>query len=277
MAVTSLHDVSEDRSADPAPAGGSVAIRLDEVTVRFGGIRALNGVSMTVPATSVCGLIGPNGAGKTTLFDVISGVRPPEYGTVEFDGRDVTRTSSVKRARLGLRRTFQRVQTFGWLSVEDNLLAALEWSGGGGGLVGDMLSLPGRRRRERERRELVDQTLELCGLASVRTDSAGSLPIGIARMVELARAIVARPKVLMLDEPTSGLGDTERDRLGNMIRDGSIGPGCAVVLVEHDVGFVMEHSDHVYVLNLGEVLAEGTPAQVQANPAVRAAYLGEDR
>ena len=256
------------------PGDSAAVLRLAGVSVRFGGIAALTDVSMEVPAGSVCGLIGPNGAGKTTLFDVVSGVRRPRTGRVFFDGRDITRVNAVKRARLGLRRTFQRVQTFGWLSVEDNLLAALEWEGGGGGILGDMVASPSRTRRERKRRERVDEIIERCGLGAVRRDSAGSLPIGVARMVELGRALVARPKLVMLDEPTSGLGDAERDLLGAMISGAGLGEDCSVLLVEHDVGFVMQHCDLIYVLSLGRVLAAGLPHEIQANPDVRAAYLG---
>ena len=243
--------------------------------MRFGGIRALSDVSLTANRGEVVGLIGPNGAGKTTLFDAISGVRLPDEGSVFLGGKDVTKASAVARARWGLRRTFQRVQTFGWLSVEDNVLTALEWDGGGGGILADLVAFPARRRREKRRRERVDDVLVRCGLDAVRSDSAGSLPIGLARMVEVARALVAEPKVLMLDEPTSGLDESEAARLGEQIQRVRAEGECAVVLVEHDVGFVMEHCDRIVVLDLGQVLATGAPAEIQQNPAVRAAYLGE--
>ena len=167
------------------------------------------------------------------------------------------------------------MQTFGWLTVEDNVLTALEWRGGGGGFVADVLGSPTRARRERERRARAERALELCGLVDVRAEYAGSLPIGIARMVELARATVDPPKLLLLDEPASGLDQTEADRLGAHIRAVRAETGCAVLLVEHNAGFVMEHSDRVVVLNLGRVLADGSPDEIQANPEVRTAYLGE--
>jgi ABC-type branched-subunit amino acid transport system ATPase component len=166
------------------------------------------------------------------------------------------------------------VQTFGWLSVEDNVLTALDWRGGGGGMVADLAALPTRRRRERERRERVDAVLEQCGLTAVRHDSAGSLPIGLARMVELARAIVDTPKLLLLDEPTSGLDETEARRLADRIAE-IRADGCAVVLVEHDVGFVMDQCDRVVVLDLGRVLAEGESEAIRSDPSVQAAYLGD--
>jgi len=261
--------------APDAHRSGTVALALQGVSVRFGGIRALTDVSFSVVPGEVMGLIGPNGAGKTTLFDAISGVRMPDEGRVFLGGRDMTKANAVARARWGLRRTFQRVQTFGWLTVEDNVLTATEWEGGGGGIVADLLAFPTRRRHEKRRRERVAEVLEQCGLDAVKHDSAGSLPIGLARMVEVARALIAEPKVLMLDEPTSGLDEAEATRLGERIQGIRADGECAVVLVEHDVGFVMEQCDRIVVLDLGQVLATGTPAEIQQNAAVRAAYLGE--
>jgi branched-chain amino acid transport system ATP-binding protein len=253
----------------------SPMLSLVDVTVRFGGITALDSVAFSIARGTICGLIGPNGAGKTTLFDVISGMRASSTGSIAIDGIDVRGMGVPQRFRLGLRRTFQRVQTFGWLSVEDNVLTALEWHGGGGGFLADLVSFPTRRHRERERRASVEITLERCGLTDVRSELAGSLPIGIARMVELARATVEPPKLLMLDEPASGLDETEAARLGVHIQAVRTETGCAVLLVEHNAGFVMEHSDRVVVLDLGTVIADGTPREIQTNPAVQAAYLGE--
>ena len=269
-----------DRGAAPSEASGDAAgsasaLELRSVTVRFGGITALDDVSFSVPAGEVLGLIGPNGAGKTTLFDVISGVRAPDGGTVLMNDRYITSLSSVRRARQGLRRTFQRVQTFGWLTVEDNVLAALEWRGGGGGMLADLVASPTRRSRERARREQADVVLERCGLSGVAKEPAGSLPIGLGRMVEVARAIVDPPRVLLLDEPTSGLEEAEADRLGTLIQSLGTDKSCAVVLVEHDVGFVMRQCHRIVVLDLGRVLAVGGPKEIQADPEVRAAYLGE--
>ncbi len=265
---------SVDGQSAPAPAD-NLMLSLADVTVRFGGITALDSLSFDARSGEVLGIIGPNGAGKTTLFDVIAGVRSPNEGRVLLAGRDVTKTSSTSRARHGLRRTFQRVQAFGWLTVEDNVLAALEWRGGGGGFIADLVAFPSRRRRERERMDRVDAVLERCGLVAVRRELAGSLPIGVARMVELARAIVDEPKLLLLDEPASGLDETETVRLGEQIQEVRTDTGCTILLVEHNAGFVMQQSDRVLVLNLGSVLAEGLPAEVQQHQGVRDAYLGE--
>jgi len=265
---------SEQEKHVPAP-GDDLVLDITDVTVRFGGIVALAGVSFSARRGEVLGVIGPNGAGKTTMFDVVSGVRAPNEGKIVLAGKDITNASSTQRARLGLRRTFQRVQAFGWLSVEDNVLAALEWRGGGGGFVADLAYFPTRRRRETERRQKVDAVLERCGLTPVRRELAGSLPIGVARMVELARAIVDEPRLLLLDEPASGLDETETERLGAVIQSLRRDSDCVVLLVEHNAGFVMEQSDRVVVLNLGTKLAEGLPEEIQHNQAVRDAYLGE--
>jgi branched-chain amino acid transport system ATP-binding protein len=247
---------------------------LDGVVVNFGGVTAVDDVNLRAEPGEVVGIIGPNGAGKTTLFDVVSGVRVPDRGRVLLDGKDMTRKSSAIRARNGLRRTFQRVQIFGWLTVEDNVLAALECRGGGGGFVADLVGFPSRRRRERERRQCVGEVLERCGLTEVRGVLAASLPIGIARMVELARAIVDPPRLLLLDEPASGLDEKEAQRLGAEIQRVRSETRCSVLLVEHDAGFVMEHCDRIVVLDRGAILAQGLPHEIQRDVAVRNAYLG---
>jgi len=268
--------VTAELERDVATASSATAVlSLENISVRFGGIAALNEVSLEAHTSEILGIIGPNGAGKTTLFDVVSGIREPNEGRVVLQGNDVTNKSAVQRARRGLRRTFQRVQTFGWLTVEDNILTALEWHSGGGGFLADLVMFPTRRRRERRRRRRADEVIERCNLSAVRKELAGSLPIGIARMVEFARAIVDEPQLLLLDEPASGLDETEVERLGALIDAVRDETGCAVLLVEHNAGFVMEHSDRVMVLDLGSVLAEGVPDEIQRNQAVRDAYLGE--
>ncbi|MEV0524263.1 ABC transporter ATP-binding protein [Streptomyces sp. NPDC050439] len=244
------------------------------IGVRFGGIHALTDVGLGLRPGEVCGLIGPNGAGKTTLFDVVSGIRRPDQGRVLLDGADVTRRSPVWRARHGMRRTFQRQQLFGQLTVGDNLLVAQEWRGGGGGFAADLLAAPTRRRHETERRVRASTVLQECGLADLSDDYAGALPVGRARMVELARAVADPPRVLLLDEPASGMTADERAQLSAVIRHLADEEGCAVLLVEHNVAFVMELCARVIVLDLGHVLAEGTAAEVRADPRVRDAYLG---
>lgn len=256
------------------PSGQADLLGVNDVTVRFGGISALAEVSMTLAPGEVLGLIGPNGAGKTTLFDVISGHRTPQYGTVSLNGTNITRWGPIRRSRQGIRRTFQVVQMFGWLSVLDNVVAALDSEGGGGGFLADLVAFPTRSRVDRVRRDRARQTLEECGLSSIADQPAGSLPIGLARMVELARAIVDQPKVLLLDEPTSGLDTNEVSRLAGRIGRIAADHQCGVLLVEHDMDFLMRECHRVVVLNLGQVLAEGTSKEIRSNPAVRSAYLG---
>jgi branched-chain amino acid transport system ATP-binding protein len=248
-------------------------LHAESITQRFGGITAVDDVTLTVNEGMIHGLIGPNGAGKTTLFDCLAGVQRPVRGRVLLDGRDVTSRSAVQRARQGMRRTFQRQQVFGWLSVEDNVLLALEWHGGGGGMVGDLLGLRSRRRRERERRERAEQVLERCGLLPRRAEPAGGLSIGELRRVELARAIVDQPRLLLLDEPTSGLEESDIEQLGTIMQSLRDAGECGVLLIEHHIPFVLEHSDEVTVLDLGRVIAHGTPDEMLQSDAVREAYL----
>ncbi len=259
-----------DRALAPGsaatPAGPALSVQ--GVTVRFGGVEALSGVSLDVAAGELCGVIGPNGAGKTTLFDVVSGLCRPAAGRIELGGTDVTRTSAVRRARLGMRRTFQRQQVFGRLTVLENLLAAMEWRDRR--LAADLLGI--RTARPERRRRALD-VLELCGLADKAGEYAARLPAGPARLVEVARAVVDEPTVLLLDEPTSGLDAAESDRLAGAIT--RLAPEAAVLLVEHDVTFVTGLCPRLVVLDLGRVLADGATHQVRADPRVRAAYLGE--
>ncbi|WP_067813080.1 ABC transporter ATP-binding protein [Actinomadura kijaniata] len=245
-------------------------IEVRNVGVRFGGVRALSDVGLTVPRGQTCGVIGPNGAGKTTLFDVVTGLRRPTTGTVLLDGRDVTGLSAVRRSRMGLRRTFQRPQVFGRLTVLDNVLTALEWRGGGGGLAADLVGWRARRRVERDRRDRARAVLDRCGIADLAGSYAADLPIGRRRMVELARALADDPAVLLLDEPTSGLDEEQAALFASVVAS----LDATVLLVEHDVGFVMAACERVVVLDLGKVIADGPPDRVREDPVVRAAYLG---
>lgn len=253
---------------------GVALLEAKEVEVRFGGIVALDGVSLTLSPGQVKGVIGPNGAGKTTLFDVIAGARAVTKGSVHMGGSDVSSRNDIWRARNGLRRTFQRQQLFGGLTIEENVLAALEWSGGLGSLIGDLVSAPSRRRLTKERQQLVAETLEFCGLKDVANRQVAGLPIGVGRFVELARALVGNPSVLLLDEPRSGLGTVDSARLSELLSRVATERGCSILLVEHDMSFVMGLCEQILVLHLGTVLATGTPSEIQANQAVRDAYLG---
>jgi branched-chain amino acid transport system ATP-binding protein len=237
-------------------------LRVESAAVRFGGVQAVADLSLHCPAGSVTGLIGPNGAGKTTLFNVITGLQRPDSGRVLLGDRDITRLSAQRRAKAGLARTFQRLEVFGSLTVRENVLLAAELR-------------RGLRRRGEAPSATADRLLHDVGLAAVADHQAGSLPTGSARLLELARALATEPAVLLLDEPGSGLGEAESQALGDLLL-AVAGDGTAVLLVEHDVELVMRVCQHVYVLDFGELLCEGPPAHVQADPSVQAAYLGAE-
>lgn len=266
-------------SADPVTPSAQIdqivpMLSLRDVRVRFGGVVALAGLSLDLAAGRICGVIGPNGAGKTTLLDVVSGLSELESGRILLAGEDITTWTATHVARAGIRRTFQQVQTFGWLAVEDNVLVPLEWRGGGGGVLADLVSLPRRCRYERDRRQRAAEVLTLCGVADLASTPSSILPAGQARLVEVARAIAGEPRVLLLDEPTSGLDPGQSAQLAGCVREVRDRYGTTVLLVEHNVEFVTALCDHIVVLNLGQVIAAGTGEQIKRDPAVRAAYLG---
>ena len=257
------------------PVSDSDGLSVKNLSVSFGGVQALRNVRVQVSPGEIHGVIGPNGAGKTTLFDVIAGVVRADTGEISLGSDLITRRSPTARARLGVRRTFQRAQVFGHLSVRDNLLTATEWRGGGGGVLADVLKwIPSRRQLEVERQRRVDEVLAMCELEDVASTLAAALPIGRARMVELGRAIIDEPRLLLLDEPTSGLDEVETERLAQIVRMVAAGEKCGVLLVEHDIAFIMSLSDSLTALNLGEVLADGPASDVIASSAVHDAYLG---
>ncbi|MCW2601583.1 MAG: transporter related protein [Frankiales bacterium] len=237
-------------------------LRVEDIGVRFGGVHALKGVSLTCPAGQVTGLIGPNGAGKTTLFNIVTGIQRPDAGSVHLDDRDITRDSTEQRARAGLARTFQRLEVFGSLTVRENVQLAAELH-------------RGLRRRGRSPVELADDLLARVGLTAVADHQAGVLPTGSARLLELARALAISPTTLLLDEPGSGLDEAESHQLGDLLRS-LAAEGTAVLLVEHDVQLVMRICAHIYVLDFGQLLCEGSPAEVQADVGVQQAYLGAE-
>ena len=235
-------------------------LEANEVTVRFGGLLALDNTSIRVEEGCVTGLIGPNGAGKTTLFNVITGLQPPNFGHVVLDGRDITRRRPHQRARLGIARTFQRLEAFGSLTARENVLVALEM----------------RRRWAKERYDagaVADELLSEVGIAHVAERKVELLPTGTARLVELARALAVAPKVLLLDEPSSGLDEVETDTLGELLLK-LADRGLGILLVEHDMPFVMATCTHIDVLDFGRTIARGGPQAIQENPAVQEAYLG---
>ena len=235
-------------------------LQVAEAEVRFGGVHALRGVNLDVEAGIVTGLIGPNGAGKTTCFNAICGLQTLNGGRITFDNTDMSGLKPHQRARLGIARTFQRLEVFGSLSVRENVLAAAEI----------------RRRWSRDRSDCsanADGVLALVGLTHLADRAADTLPTGQARLLELARALATRPRLLLLDEPSSGLDDSESEELGDLLLQ-LAEAGMGVLLVEHDMGLVMRICSSIAVLDFGAVLMVGGPAEVRADERVREAYLG---
>jgi branched-chain amino acid transport system ATP-binding protein len=245
---------------------------VEDLTVRFGGITAVGQASVRVKSGESCALIGPNGAGKTTLFDAIAGQNKPSSGAIYYLGSDITKRSALWRSQHGIRRTFQRQQTFPGLSVEDNVLVTLEAADQRP--LADIIASPRRRRREVERRSEAGLILERVGLYGARRDPAYRLPLGQSRLLELARALAGRPRLLLLDEPTSGMEERDVNELSRILQQLTTEHRVGILLVEHDVKFAMSFAERVYVMHLGQVIAEGMPVDVQTNPRVMDVYLG---
>lgn len=239
-------------------------LHVDDVVVQFGGVTAVNHANFEVDPGTVTGLIGPNGAGKTTCFNVITGLQAPTSGRVVLDGKDITKMPVHRRARRGIGRTFQRLEAFGSLTVEDNVRTALDIHDGFRGLL---RAVDGSADLE------IAALLERVGILDYAGERADSVPTGIARLLELARALACDPQLLLLDEPSSGLDEAETEEFGALLTE-LAGEGRTVLMVEHDMDLVMTVCDTIHVLDFGSIIAQGTPAEIRANPAVQKAYLG---
>jgi ABC-type branched-subunit amino acid transport system ATPase component len=250
-------------------------LEVEGVTVRFKGLLALDDVSLSVSRGEVVGLIGPNGAGKTTLFNTVTGLQACDAGMVRFDGHDLAPMSADRRARLGIARTFQTVQLLSKLSTYDNILLGCQ-ARMRTGLFSDGLRLPTSWRDEVLARREVDQVIDFLGLGEYAHRGVGELPLGTRRLVEIARALCTRPRLVLLDEAASGIGRDETGDLQALFRRIRDEYSLSMLVVEHDVDFVLGLCDYVYVLDFGRLICRGTPQTVRTDPKVVAAYLGAE-
>ena len=260
--------------APPPPADGrDDVLEARGVTVRFGGLTALDEVSFTAPACQVTGIIGPNGAGKTTLLNAACGFVKPQSGTIRFGGHELTGLRPHRLAPLGIARTMQGLGLFGRLSVVENVMVGAT-SQARAGFWPALLGLPWSDRDERRLRDQAVAALDRVGAAGLAHSMPGTLAYGLRKRVALARALVARPRLLLLDEPASGLSETELPELGELIT--GLAEDTCVVVIEHRMDLMMAICDTIFVLDFGKLIASGSPEQVQADPAVTAAYLGAE-
>jgi branched-chain amino acid transport system ATP-binding protein len=247
----------------------------EHVSLRFGGVRALTDVSFEVRKGEVFSIIGPNGAGKTSMVNCISGRYRPTEGRIRFDGQDITRLPTRKRAAIGIGRTFQNLALFGHMTVLDNIMVGRHHLLKNGFWTGMPFWLFGAQREEIAHRREVEEIIDFLEIQHVRKAVAGALSYGLRKRVELARAVALRPKLILLDEPMAGMNLEEKEDMARFILDLNEEWGMTVLMIEHDMGVVMDISHRVMVLDFGRKIAEGRPEEVLADPHVRRAYLGE--
>lgn len=251
-------------------------LRTRDISIHFGGIAALNEVDMTVEPGEIVGILGPNGAGKSTLFNVISGYLKPDHGRILFREQEITHLLPYERVAVGIGRTFQHVRLFRNMTVYENLLAAQHRHLSSGSFSA-MLRLPNWRRDEKDAQERVERILDVVNLRPWKDQRPGELSYGTTRFLELAAVLSVQPKILLLDEPASGIQQKEVEALGPMLKQIRDETGCAILLIEHDMGLLLETSERIYALDFGQVIAEGTPDEVVANDRVLESYLGRTR
>jgi len=248
-------------------------LRLNGITKVFGGLTALEDVSFSINEGSITGIIGPNGAGKTTLFNIVTGLYTQTRGEVYLSEKNISFLNTERLAKLGVVRTFQNVELFGQMTVLENVMVGLH-TRSNSGIFSCAFKLPGHLKEEKFIREKSMEWLKFTGMADLADMKAGNLPFGKGRLLEISRSLAAQPKMILMDEPAAGLNSRETDELAMLISR-IRKAGITITLVEHDMDLVMDICDSIVVLNLGKKLAEGTPRQIQENPAVISAYLGD--
>ncbi len=256
-------------------AGVPAVLEADRVSLRFGGVRALTEVSFAIERGEIFSIIGPNGAGKTSMVNCISGRYRPTEGRILFEGRDVTGLRPNRRAALGIGRTFQNLALFGHMSVLDNIMVGRHHLLGAGFLRGMVYWIGGAQREELAHRREVEEIIDFLEIQHIRKATAGTLSYGLRKRVELARAVALKPQLILLDEPMAGMNLEEKEDMARFIMELNEEWGMTVLMIEHDMGVVMDISHRVMVLDFGRKIAEGTPETVLADPHVRRAYLGE--
>jgi branched-chain amino acid transport system ATP-binding protein len=259
-----------------APAPDAPILELDKVSLRFGGVKAMTEVSCKVHKGELYSIIGPNGAGKTSTLNCISGRYNPTSGKIRHKGRDITHMRPSRRADLGIGRTFQNLALFGGMSVLDNISVGRHHLMKAGFLRGMVYWFGGAQQEEAEHRAAIEEIIDFLEIQDIRNEHAGTLSYGLRKRVELARAIALKPELILLDEPMAGMNLEEKEDMARYIVDLNEEWGMTVVMIEHDMGVVMDLSHRLMVLDFGRKIAEGVPAEIQASEDVKRAYLGQD-